>query len=210
LGAPSAEIRRSDRITAGSNQDFRQELFVMGRDDSLWHIRQVAPNVGWSGWESLGKPRDGNFSEPPRDRDLFDPLVKKNVDGHLEVFAPGNGAFCNRWQEAPNSNVWRHEGWNQKPKPQPTVALTWLEAELNVGGALAGRLEVLGFGDDGALWHAWQIDVKPNWSPWHSLGSPPAKIREPDRLTIGTNRDGRLEVFVMGQDGEVWHIWQTR
>ncbi len=182
----------------------------MGRDDSLWHIRQVAPNVGWSGWESLGKPRDGNFSEPPKDRDLFDPLVKKNADGHLEVFAPGNGAFCNRWQEAPNSNIWRHEGWNEKPKPQPTIGLTWLEAQLNVGGTLAGRLEVLGFGDDGVLWHAWQIDVKPNWSPWHGLGSPPTKIREPDRLTIGTNRDGRLEVFVVGEDGAVWHIWQTR
>jgi len=182
----------------------------MGRDDALWHIRQVAPNVGWSGWESLGKPKDLNFSEPPKDRNLFEPLVKKNADGHLEVFAPGNGAFCNRWQEAPNSNVWRREGWNQKPQPQPEVRLTWLEAELNVGGPLGGRLEVVAFGDDGALWHAWQIDEKPNWSPWHSLGSPSAKIRETDQMTIGVNRDGRLECCVVGQDGAVWHIWQTR
>jgi hypothetical protein len=210
LGGPSDGIRLSDRITVGSNKDLRQELFVMGRDDALWHIRQVAPNVGWSGWNSLGKPKDLNFSESPKDRDLFEPLVKKNADGHLEVFAPGNGAFCNRWQEAANSDVWRHEGWNEKPKPQSTVGLTWLDAELNVGGPLEGRLEVLAFEDDGALWHAWQIDQKPNWSPWHSLGSPPAKIRGADRLTIGTNQDGRLESFVVGQDGAVWHIWQTR
>jgi hypothetical protein len=197
LGKPPAEIRSSDRITVGRNADLRQELFVMGRDDALWHIWQVAPNAGWSDWESLGKPEH---------RDLSEPLVLKNADGHLEVFAPGNGAFCNRWQEAPNSGVWRHEGWNEKPKPRPTVGLTWLEAALN----FQDRLEVIAFGDDGALWHAWQIDVKPNWSGWESLGSPPPKIRPADRLTIGTNQDRRLEVFVMGQDGAVWHIWQIR
>ena len=200
LGQPPAGIRGSDRMTVGSNADGRQELFVMGGDNALWHVWQVAPNVGWSGWESLDKPQH---------RDLTQPLVRKNADGHLEVFAPGNGAFCNRWQEAPNSSVWRHEGWNEKPKPKqaaPAVGLTWLEAALNFDN----RLEVIGFGDDGALWHAWQIDVKPNWRSWKSLGRPPAKIREADRLTIGTNQDGRLEVFVMGQDGAVWHIWQIR
>jgi hypothetical protein len=210
LGKPAKGIRRSDRITVGSNADGRQQLFVMGGDDALWHIWQVAPNVGWSGWESLGKPRDPGFSQPPKDRDLSDPLVQKNADGHLEVFAPGNGAFCNRWQEAPNSDAWRREGWNEKPKPQPAVELTWLEAALNTGGRLANHLEVLALGDDGALWHAWQIDTPPHWSPWHSLASPPARIREADHLTIGANQDGRLEAFVVGQDGAVWHIWQTR
>jgi hypothetical protein len=200
LGKPPAGIRRSDRITVGSNADRRQELFVMGEDDALWHIWQVAPNVGWSDWESLDKPQH---------RDLSEPLVQKNADGHLEVFAPGNGAFCNRWQEAPSSGVWRREGWNEKPKPQeeiPAVGLTWLEAAIN----FENRLEVIAFGDDGALWHAWQIDQAPNWSRWHSLESPPAKIRAADRLTIGTNQDGRLEAFVVGQDGAVWHIWQIR
>ena len=183
----------------------------MGRDDALWHIWQVAPNAGWSDWESLGKPKDlFDRSEPPKERDLSEPLVQKNADGHLEVFAPGNGAFCNRWQErwreGPNRVVWRHQGWNEKPKIRPEVGLTWLEAALN----FENRLEVLAFGDDGALWHAWQIDVAPFWSKWEGLGSPPAKLREADCLTIGTNQDRRLEVFVVGQDGAVWHIWQIR
>jgi hypothetical protein len=63
---------------------------------------------------------------------------------------------------------------------------------------------------DGALWHAWQINVTPFWSKWESLGSPPAKIQEADPLTVGTNQDDRLEVFVVGQDSAVWHIWQTQ
>jgi len=201
LGRPPAGIRLSDRITLESNKDLRQELFVMGTDDALWHIWQVAPNDGWSGWDSLGKPKD---------RDLSEPLAKKNADGHLEVFAPGNGAFCNRWQEAPNSNDWRREGWNEKPKPHVAVGITWLEAALNVGGPHADHLEVFTFGKDGALWHAWQIDMEPFWSLWDSLGSPAVKIREAEKLTIGANEDGRLEVFVVGQDGAVWQISQTR
>ena len=205
LGQPPTGIRGSDRITAGRNLDGRQELFVMGGDDALWHIWQEAPNIGWTGWESLGKPKDLDFPEP-KDRDLSEPLVQENPDGHLEVFAPGNRAFCNRWQEAPNSPVWRHQGWNEKPRPKPEVGITWLEAALDVKRQ---RVEALALGDDGALWHAWQIFDSPFWSPWHSLGTPPAKIREADRLTVGTNQDDRLEVFVGGQDGAVWHIWQT-
>jgi len=182
----------------------------MGQDGALWHIWQVAPNGGWSDWASLGKPNDQDFTEPPKDRDLFNPLVQENADGHLEVFAPGNGAFCNRWQEAPNSNVWRHEGWNAKPNPETGVGLTWLEAALNIEGPLRNHIEVLAFADDGALWHAWQIDQPPFWSQWHSLGNPPPRIREGNHLTIWTNQDGRLEVFAVGEDGAVWHIWQTR
>lgn len=209
LGQPPVGIRPADRITAGRNEDGRQELFVMGGDNALWHIWQVAPNAGWSHWASLGKPRDSfDGSEPAKERDLSEPVVQQNTDGHLEVFAPGNGAFCNRWQEiwreGPDRVVWRHQGWNEKPKPHPEVGLTWLEAALN----FQNRLEVVGFGEDGALWHAWQVDEPPFWSKWASLKNPPAEIRAADRLTIGTNQDGRLEVFVVGQDGAVWHIWQ--
>ena len=177
----------------------------MGGDDAVWHTWQVAPNVGWSDWESLGKPRDLDFPEP-QDRDLFQPLVQENPDGHLEVFAQGNRAFCNRWQEAPNSGVWRRQGWNQKPRPAPEAGVVWLEAALD---ARRRRVEVFAIGDDGALWHAWQVDVEPHWSDWESLGAPPAKIREAERLTVGTNRDGRLEVFVVSRSRAVWHIWQT-
>jgi hypothetical protein len=142
----------------------------------------------------------------PQDRDIHDPLVEENDDRHLEVFAAGNGAFCNRWQETPGNATWRHEGWNAKKPPSPSVRLTWLEAALN----LRRRLEVIGFGDDGALWHAWQIDTAPNWSSWESLKSPPEKIRREERLTIGTNSDGRLAAFVIGQDDALWHIAQVQ
>lgn len=209
LGSPPVGIRAADRVTAGSNQDGRQELFAMGNDGAVWHVWQVAPNVGWSDWKSLGRARDQFPDSPelPKNRDLSNPIVQRNFDGHLEVFAPGNDAFCNRWQEMPifPGSVWRHEGWNAKPKPSDTVGITWLDAALN----LDHHLETLALGNDGALWSAKQVDDPPFWSKWASLGAPEAKIREADLLTIATNQDGHLEVFVAGQDGAIWHTWQV-
>ena len=54
-----------------------------------------------------------------------------------------------------------------------------------------------------------------SWSPWMSLDAPPAgygnirglQIRD---LAVENNRDGRLEVFAIGFDGALWHIWQTQ
>ena len=211
LGKPPVGLTATDRISVAMNEDGRQELFVIGSDAALWHIWQVAPNVGWSHWETLGKPRD-RFDSPeqPKDRDLSDPIVRANADGHLEVFAPGNGAFCNRWQErwreGPTLVAWRREGWNAKPRPSPSAGIVWLEAARN----FENQLEVIALGDDGALWHAWQIPKDPFWHKWESLGSPSPGIRIADRLAVGTNRDGRLEAFVVGQDGHVWQIWQVR
>jgi hypothetical protein len=218
LGRPASGLRPTsnssvvDRPSIARNQDGRQELFAMGADDALWHVWQVAPNVGWSKWDTLRRPRDPlNGSEGAKERDLNQPVVGRNADGHLEVFAPGNGAFCNRWQEewrrGPDAVVWRKGGWHDKPRPSPSAGLVWLEVALN----FTGHMEVIGLADDGALWHAWQVDSPPFWSAWESLGAPqPSGIRLADRLTVGTNQDGRLEVFVVGGDGAMWQIWQTR
>lgn len=215
--ARGTALRVADRISVGRNADGRQELFAIAEEfpvskgGALWHIWQVFPNGGWSQWEDLGQPRDP-FPEP-KDREISQPVVQRNADGHLEVFAPGNGAFCNRWQEFPLSIPlirWRQEGWNAKPRPTPEVGLTCLETALNVSGPLNNHVEVFGLGDDGALWHAWQIDRDPFWSAWESLTHPPVKVRETDQLTVGTNQDGRIEVFLSGRDGAIWRTSQIR
>ncbi len=42
---------------------------------------------------------------------------------------------------------------------------------------------------------------------WSSLGKPTATIKLSP--TVAQNTDGRLEVFTVGTDGTLWHIWQT-
>src|SRR6266581_4476695 len=71
-----------------------------------------------------------------------------------------------------------------------------------------GRLEVFAAGNDGALWHIWQTAPNGTWSSWASLGTP-SNVQFLSGYTVGKNADGRLEVFTVGSDGALWHIWQN-
>lgn len=77
-----------------------------------------------------------------------------------------------------------------------------------------GRLEVVGVGIGGAVWHTWQTSPNNGWAAWSSMrGNLPPHIRFADTLgsrpAIIRNFDGRLEVFALGSDRAIWHIWQT-
>jgi hypothetical protein len=83
-----------------------------------------------------------------------------------------------------------------------------------VGTNEDGRLEVFIIGEDGALWHSWQLqeNIK-QWSAWASFGSPPNGPLVEQRGTIPKfavtkDRDGRLQVFVT--NGTVWQIGQLK
>ncbi len=166
-------------LSVGSNQDGRLEVFARGMDQALWHIWQVAPNSGWSGWSSLG----GQI-------DLLS--VGSNQDGRLEVFARGmDQALWHIWQVAPN-NGW--SGWS---------SLGGQIDLLSVGSNQDGRLEVFVRGMDKSLYHIWQVAPGGSWSGWAQLAG------GIDLLSVGSNQDGRLEVFARGMDQALWHIWQT-
>jgi len=64
------------------------EVVVRGTDDQLYHIRQLAPNSGWSGWEWLGTCCIHS-----------NPAVIWDSDGRLHVFATeNNGRVWHKWQ----------------------------------------------------------------------------------------------------------------
>jgi hypothetical protein len=77
-----------------------------------------------------------------------------------------------------------------------------------------GHLEVFAVGADGAVWHTWQTALNGPWFPgWASLGQPAgvsfASPPPQGVIHVERNQDGRLEVFVTGDDGNMWHIWQA-
>jgi hypothetical protein len=167
---------------AANNLDGRLEVFVRGADSALYHIWQVAPNSGWSGWAGLGGGLTG------------DPAVGRNADGRLEVFVRGtDNALYHKWQVAPNSG-W--SGWGGLGGG--------LTGDPAVGRNADGRLEVFVRGTDNALHHKWQVAPNSGWSGWHGLGG----ILTSDP-TVASNADGRLEVFVRGTDNALHHIWQV-
>ncbi len=184
----------------GKNADGRLEVFTIGSDGALWHIWQTAPGHGpWFNWFSSGQPAASIANAQ------FPPSVAQNTDGRLEVFTVGSdGALWHIYQEAPNG-TW--SSWTPLGKPPNLTAVNVPV----VGKNADGRLEVFTIGSDGALWHTWQTAPGHGpWFNWFSSGQPAASIANAQfPPSVAQNTDGRLEVFTIGSDGALWHIWQT-
>ena len=182
---------------ASKNADGRIEVFSTGDDGNLWHIWQTAPGNGWFNWFSSGKPSSslGNVEHAPG--------VEINTNGRLEVFTSGtDGALWHIYQLAPNG-TWGT--WTPLGKPSQT------NVNIPIAGKNAdGSVEVFSIGDDGNLWRIWQKTPGNGWGNWSSSGQPPVKTAGPTLPpAVVQNLDGRLEVFLLGADGAIWHIWQN-
>jgi hypothetical protein len=167
----------------GKNADGRQEAFVLGGDQAIYHRWETSPGGDWSAWASLGG------------HDLRLPLrVASTADGRIQLHALGDDRrIYYRGQTAPNGD--------------------WIDWSLLGGTAVKdfavnrngdGRLEVVAVWDDGALHHAWQEAPNGGWSDWASLVGHDLH----GEVALGQNADDRLEAFAIGGDGVVYHRWQ--
>jgi len=100
---------------------------------------------------------------------------------------------------------------SQKSVGAPPVGLA-VDDCLGVGSNLDGRLEVFALGMDGAVWHTWE--VAPNseqWSDWATFGpflDDATFLKQGLAIQAVSNQDGRLEIFIVDDSWNVWHIWQ--
>lgn len=175
--------------TVVRNHFKKLELFARGRDGALWHRWQNDPNVGsaqqWSPWSSLG----GVI--------INDPTLALNHDERIEVFAVGSDNrvyhIWQRWFDAFGA-PW--SGW----EPIGSRRFTGRVAAERDG---SGRLWAYARSrDDASVWRCCQTSPSGPWTDWqptNGLGDEPA---------LGRNSDGRLEAFLRGTDGKVWHEWQ--
>ena len=185
------------RVAASA--DGRLELFTEIGGGDLLHIWQTAPNNGWTPtWTSHGVPPGTNAVSPTA-------ALTRLPDGRLTLFnvatAPvtSTEALWHIEQTAPSS------GWsNWSPLGRPPT--DWFHG-VAVASSADGRLEVFGMGDF-ALWHIWQ-EPDGGWSPWTSHGMPPGTNFFGDAPVLAANTQGRLELFAVGADRALWHIWQT-
>ena len=153
-------------------------------------------------WQSLGTPANGPSWA---DSDI---VLARNSDGRLEaaVLVGDDGAIWHAWQTEPGKgwSEWRSLGRPElrtglSPWSVPSTPAMMVNAD--------GRLELFTLAE-GAVWHRWQLKAaRGPWHDWHSLGGPRPGLTG-SVLTVGRNKDGRLELFVEFE-GEVWHMWQT-
>jgi hypothetical protein len=133
-----------------------------------------------------------------------------NHDGRLEIVAiagPGKGVadrVSTFWQERPNGD-W--SGRSALGRPDSGLVA---DSPPAIAQNADGRLEAAVVGGDFTIRHVYQDRPGGEWSGWWSLGQPEteAQVRVFGPV-LAQNSDGRLELFVQGGDGAVWHLWQT-
>ena len=163
----------------------------------LWHIRQTAPNDGWSDWVSHGTPSGVQFGSDST------PAVASSADGRLQLFVVGNDErLWHTWQTAPNGG-W--SGWISHDAP---AGKKFQRLRPAVGRAADGRLELFAVSEDAALWHLRQTAPNDGWSQWLSHGAPPVPGLA-GSPAVAPGADEHLQLFVMGTDGALWQLSQT-
>jgi hypothetical protein len=83
-----------------------------------------------------------------------------------------------------------------------------LDFHLALAPSADGRLELFVLGTNGNLYYMSQTAPSNGWSTLLSQGLPPAVALSSDPA-LGRNADGRLEFFVGGKDGALYHMSQT-
>lgn len=224
-----------DAFSVAVNTDGRLELFGVGSDSAVWHNWQTSPGGGWSGWNSLGGKVSGRpvvarnangqlevfaigtdsavwtikeISTPDWNKawsslggkvltGWFVPPVMDviaNSDGRLEAFCQGtDAALYHNWQTSPNGG-W--SGWNR---------IGGVISQLTLARGGDGLIYAFVRGSDSGLYVIRQVGSLDWGGSFTGLGGTLAGTQ----LTAGTNKDGRVECFWQGSNGNAMHIWQN-
>jgi hypothetical protein len=176
--------------------DGRLEVFVHNPDNGISHRYQGAPNGGWSGWEHFP---DTNGK------------VNSNIAAIMYNGSTGVNFF---WRGPDNRLYWKRQA-GQNSAWEITRNLSVPNGRTLVGDPVVAefdgqrsdpRLVVFARASDNAIWYRYQ--TAPNsttWSNWFSLGG-----TWTGNVAVGTNWDGRLDLFVRKPNGDVYQTWQNQ
>lgn len=179
-------------LRVARNADGRLELFYIDANFGVSHRWQTAPNNGWSAEARLGTTEQARSFE-----------VEINLDGRLELFYIGtDGNFYHKWQSSANSSQWSQEHkLSQTQGEEISVPYRVREFKLGrnrtgrIGKNIDGRLEL--FYTSSANYNIFhKRQTAPNAQTWSVEERLPISISPfNSRLTVGQNKDGRLELF---------------
>jgi hypothetical protein len=202
------------------------DVFAVSENGRAGHVQQIAPNVNWGDWQTLG----GSFKG----------AIVATLRANSNVVLTGVGSEGQILYSADNTlGSWKSLGGNFAGIPA-------------VGVNADGRLEIFAVDPEGMIRHNWELSVGGAWSGWVDVEKgnrpDPVMIRnldgtlcvfvttstgalriiqqaapnvgwKPSQTLVGThsghpavamNSDGTLDVFVTGTaDQAVYHAKQT-
>ena len=170
---------------------------MLGDDGALWHMWQTAPKNGWSQWVSHGAPPGLLLNSAPS--------VAAGEDGRLDVFIVSQeAALWHIGKTAANS------GWSDwVSHGSPSGVLFGSDSTPVVASSADGHLELFVVGNDGRLWQMRQTAPNGGWSGWRPHDAPSGMKFLRLRPAVASGLDGRVELFVVGDDASLWHLRQT-
>jgi hypothetical protein len=155
--------------------------------------QQAQPNGAWSGWAPLQAGLSFAGS----------PVIGQEEDGRMLIVALG-----------PDSTLWLNEqfalgkdwaGWHTLQKGLTFVGTPTVTRNAN------GAVAIFALGTDKAIWEDTETTANGAWSGWqhlaatNSASTPPTFIGAP---VVAQDSDGRLEVFALGADHNLWLSFQ--
>jgi GH25 family lysozyme M1 (1,4-beta-N-acetylmuramidase) len=185
---------------ASTNSDWRVEVFVTGGDGVVYRSVQSAPGAqSYSAFKG--------FQNPAGLTAVSEPAVGYNAStGTLEVFVRMSDGGIYHLAQDVAAYSWGDETLRPLAGSQPVF-----QGNPAVAPNADGRLEVFAIDQDGNLRHIFQTAPAGSWfDSWLSAGArftgSPAVA---SNYSADSSKDGRLEVFVRGTDGGLYHAWQT-
>lgn len=162
-------------------------------------------NGNWSSWALIGG------SSVSLQTDVA--VAYNSFSKYLEAFAVmENNKMYRTWQTGPTKWVsWDETGYGAPETQHAPVVHSMSHSMFN------GVLNVFIYGSDGYTHHIWQTtcDKVPNpwgwctWSVWYKISDKiPETLPSNNPLSTGANIHLGIEVFTVGKQGGLWHMWQ--
>ena len=180
-------------VTVMTNSDGHLEIVYVGTDQKLFHkwqkINGDSDTANWTG------------INPFPGEKAVQVAAEQNFGGRLEmVYVGTDQKLFHKWQI--EKDISDTANWKKGDAFPGEKALQATMAQNS-----DGRLEIVYVGTDQKLFHKWQkikdISDTANWTAGTQFPNQKAL-----QATMMQNSDGRLEVFYVGNDHRLFHLWQ--
>ena len=212
-------------FVVGQNLTGQLEVFGVDSSGNVWDNGQTASG-GWNGWSALTGSQTGSSGSQNgwqgddnggdlRPTQQVNPrlAIARNLDGRLELFGIARDSHV--WyiaQQTPGGNWydWRQLGGQVAVSPGFVVGQEADGGLIVFGVAAHGSsgwgapIGLSGNHVGGDVWSISQQTPSGRWGNWRDLGG---NNIDP-QLVVGNTADGRIQLFGVGANQDIWSAWQ--